>query len=66
MNDQTKRSRLVFVPVRVKVTRMLSTRDMRLLTSAAQSKISRLQRATRSTFLHALGSSQRFEASMDE
>ena len=40
---------------------MLATRDMRLLASAAQSKISRLQRATRSSFLHALGSKQRLE-----
>ncbi|CAM9181313.1 unnamed protein product, partial [Ectocarpus fasciculatus] len=47
------------------VTSMLATRDMRLLASAAQSKISRLKRATRSSFLHALGSSKRVEVTAD-
>lgn len=53
----------VFSPLELehKLTSMLATRDMRLLASAAQSKISRLQRATRSSFLHALGSKQRLE-----
>ncbi|CAM9729590.1 unnamed protein product [Ectocarpus sp. 6 AP-2014] len=47
------------------VTSMFATRDMRLLASAAQSKISRLKRATRSSFLHALGSSKRVEVTAD-
>ncbi|CAM9596346.1 unnamed protein product, partial [Ectocarpus sp. 12 AP-2014] len=47
------------------VTSMFATRDMRLLASAAQSKISRLKTATRSSFLHALGTSKRVEVTAD-